>query len=301
MPKAIRQSEHGLPGGAARGHPACASADAVPSVPAQRVLETAATVTRTTETPAKPRVADKGTDPDKGERASTGSAVRAAKAERTAVKELNSILPWKASPEGTDDIAAEVILAEAKNGYDLLFLGLGAGTQSGAAKLPPGFEKIIRGFTGPVAVLLNPTHRNTASAPSLGKILVSMTGTDYSRFGAEVAVAIAKGCGATITALHISAPPTENDLLRHPKKLHRPGRALLAEIVALGQREGVRVLTKSLIRSAKEAAILHQTNLGGHQLIVMGTKARSGEEMHFGKRAETLIANARSPVLLLKS
>jgi nucleotide-binding universal stress UspA family protein len=114
-------------------------------------------------------------------------------------------------------------------------------------------------------------------------------------------VAIAKVCGATITALHISAPPTENDLLRHPRKLHRPGRALLAEIVVLGQREGLRVLTKSLIRSAKEAAILHRTNLCGHQLIVMATKARSGEEMHFCKRAETLIANARCPVLLLKS
>ena len=276
-----------------------APADAAPSVPAQRVIETAETVTRTTETPAKPRAADNGSDTDK--RDPIGSAVRAAKAERTAVKELISILPWKASPEGTDDIAAEVILAEAKNGYDLLFLGLPAGKQNGAAKLPPGFEKIIRGFTGPVAVLLNPTHRNTASAPSLGKILVPMTGTDYSRFGAEVAVAIAKGCGATITALHISAPPAENELLRRPKQLHRPGRALLAEIVALGQREGVRVLTQSLIRSAKEAAILHQTNLGGHQLIVMGTKARSGDEMHFGKSAETLIANARCPVLLLKS
>ena len=114
-------------------------------------------------------------------------------------------------------------------------------------------------------------------------------------------MAIAKVCGATITALHISAPPTENDLLRHPRKLHRPGRALLAEIVVLGQREGLRVLTKSLLQSAKEAAILHRTNLCGHQLIVMATKARSGEEMHFCERAETLIANARSPVLLLKS
>jgi hypothetical protein len=91
------------------------------------VVETAATVARTTEAPAKPLVADKGTDTDKGEGDPIGSAVRAAKAERTAVKELNSILPWKASPEGTDDIAAEVILAEVKNGYDLLFLGLPAG------------------------------------------------------------------------------------------------------------------------------------------------------------------------------
>ena len=276
---------------------AAAPADAAPSLPSQRVVEAAETAARTTGTPDKPRPADK----DASKSDPIGSAVRAAKTEQTAVTELISILPWKAPPEGTEDVAAEAILAEAKNGYDLLFMGLPAGMQNGSAKLPSGFEKIIRGFTGPVAVLLNPTGRHTAPVPSLGKILVPMTGTDYSRFGAEVAVAIAKGCGATITALHIAAPPNENDLLRRPKQLHRPGRALLAEIVALGQREGVRVLTKSLIRSAKEEAILHQTTLGGHQLIVMGTKARSGEELHFGKSAETLIANARCPVLLLKS
>ena len=276
---------------------AVAPADGASSIPSQRVLEAAETAARSTKAPDKSRAEENATirrDP-------IGSAVRAAKAEQTAVTELISILPWKASPEDTGDFAAEAILAEAKNGYDFLFLGLPAGAKGGASKFPPGFEKIIRGFTGPVAVLLNPTDRDSAAAPSLGKILVPMTGTDYSRFGAEVAVAIAKGCGATITALHISAPPTENDLLRHPKRLQRPGRTMLAEIVALGQREGVRVQTKALIRSAKEEAILEQTRLGGHQLVVIGTKAWSGEEMHFGKSAETLIANAHCPVLLLKS
>jgi nucleotide-binding universal stress UspA family protein len=46
---------------------------------------------------------------------------------------------------------------------------------------------------------------------------------------------------------------------------------------------------------------LHQATLGGHQLIVMGTKAHSAEELHFGRSAETLIANARCPILLIKS
>ena len=166
---------------------------------------------------------------------------------------------------------------------------------------PAGFEKIIREFPGPVAVLLNPAGRATASHPPLDKILVPMTGADYSRFGAEVAVAIAKGCGAAITALHVSVPPSETDLLRRAKQLRRPSRALLAEVVALGQRAAVRVLTKVLIRSAKEQAILREANVGRHDLIVIGTKAWSGEALHFGQSAETLIANARCPVLLLKS
>jgi Kef-type K+ transport system membrane component KefB/nucleotide-binding universal stress UspA family protein len=267
------------------------------STPSQRLLEAAESAAGAPETPDQSRTAHQeasASDPP-------GSAVSGTKAERIAVKELVSILPWKAQPEGADDHSSEAILAEAKNGYDLLFLGLAGGAEGGISNLPSGFQKIIRGFSGPVAVLLNPTGRDAASAPSLRKILVPMTGTDYSRFGAEVAVAIAKGCGATITPLHISAPPAENDLLRRPKQLHRSGRTLLAEIVALGQREGVRVLTKALIRSAKEEAILHQASSGGHQLIVMGTKAHSAEDLHFGKSAETLIANARCPMLLLKS
>ncbi len=259
-----------------------------PSDSSRRVIEAAETAARTVGKEIMPRDSD-------------GSAVSVAKAEQTAVTELITILPWKAPPDGAEDGVADAILAEVKNGYDLLFLSLPVAVKNGATKFPPSFEKIIRGFTGPVAVLINPTGRNHAPATSPGKILVPMTGTDYSRFGAEVAVAIAKGCGGTITALHIAAPPTENDLLRRPRQLHRPGRALLAEIVLLGQREGVRVLTKSLIRSAKDEAILHQATSGRHQLIVMGTKVRSGEELHFGKSAETLIANAQCPVLLLKS
>jgi nucleotide-binding universal stress UspA family protein len=277
---------------------AVAPAGADTSAQPLSVIEAAKTAERAAEASDKLRAADKETTT----RDPIGSAVRAAKAERTAVKELISILPWRAPAKGTRDAAAEAILTEAKNGYDLLFLGLPSETQSGVAKFPPGLERIIREFKGSVAVFLNPAdHNATPPALSLGKILVPMTGADYSRFGGEVAVAIAKGCGATITALHVAVPPTETDVLRRPKQLRRPGRALLGEIVALGQREGVRVLTKSLVRLAKEDAILHQAGVGGHQLIVIGTKAWSGEGLHFGQSAETIIVNARCPVLLLKS
>ena len=275
---------------------AVAASDEIPSAQS-RVLEAAETAARAVESPNTPRTTDPATDQSDP----LSVAMKAATAERTPVRELISILPWKAPPEGTPDVSSEAILTEAKNGYDFLFLGLDAGKKNGTVNFPPGFEKIIREFTGPVAVLLNPAGRGAFSAAPLGKILVPMTGADYSRFGAEVAVAIAKGCGATLTALHVSVPPTETDLLRHPQQLRRPSRALLAEIVALGKREGVRVLTKALVRSAKEDAILHQASVGGHHLIVIGTKAWSGEELHFGQSAETIIANARCPVLLLKS
>jgi K+:H+ antiporter len=166
---------------------------------------------------------------------------------------------------------------------------------------PTAIEKIVQGFAGPIAIALDRGIRNASSDTPLEKILVPTTGADYSRFGAEVAVAIAKGCGATITALNISAPPAENELLRRPNQLLRTGRALLGDIVALGEREGVRVMSKAFVGPAKESLILLQAILGRYQLIVIGTKAWSGEQLHFGQSAAALIENAPCPILLLKS
>jgi K+:H+ antiporter len=214
---------------------------------------------------------------------------------------LVSILPSKAHDDPTDEAYAEAILKEAKHGYGLLFLGLGAGSMATTHNFPSAIEKIVREFAGPIAIALHAGVRNASSDTPLEKILVPTTGADYSRFGAEVAVAIAKGCGATITALNISAPPVENELLRRPNQLLRTGRALLGDIVALGQREGVHVMSKVFVGPAKESLILRQASLGRHQLIVLGTKASSGNQLHFGQSAEALLENAPCPILIVKS
>jgi nucleotide-binding universal stress UspA family protein len=113
-------------------------------------------------------------------------------------------------------------------------------------------------------------------------------------------VAIAKGCGASITALHVSVS-LEGDLLRHPAGLLRTGRVLVADIEALGKREGAQVHPRSLMGRAKESALLRQVELGGHQLIVIGSKSQSTEQLHFGMSAMALIEKALCPVLIVKS
>src|ERR1700676_3942426 len=64
---------------------------------------------------------------------------------------------------------------------------------------------------------------------------------------------------------------------------------LLGEIDALGEREGVRMRSKAFVGPAKESAILRQATHGDDQLIVLGTKAWSGDRLHFGQSAEALI------------
>ena len=223
---------------------------------------------------------------------------KGAKTERTPVRELVSIVAVKAQDDTRDN--AEAILAEAKKGYGMLFLGLDTESKSTPLAFSTVIEKIVREFTGSIAIALNSRLRDRFDAP-LEKILVPTTGVDYSRFGVEVAVAIAKGCGATITALNISAPPAENELLRRPNQLLRTGRALLADVVALGERENVRVNSKALVGPAKGNLILRQASLGAHQLIVLGTKAWSGDPLHFGQSVQILAENAPCPILIVRT
>jgi nucleotide-binding universal stress UspA family protein len=178
-------------------------------------------------------------------------------------------------------------------------VGMDEGRATDASAFQAAVAKIVKEFKGHVAILVHgPRDRRDERCD---KILVPTTGTDYSRFGAEIAVAIAKGGGGSITALHVAPPPPESDLLRRPQKLQRPARALLDDIVALGEREGVQVISRAIVGAAKESAILRQAFRGGHRLIVLGTKAWSGEELHFGRSAEAIIENAPGPILVVKS
>ena len=267
--------------------------DGGPALPSQRVIEAAET--------AATAVAANATQKSTGIPDPTGAVPLAARTEGTPVRELISVAPQKQPDETTENPVATAILGEAKNGYSLLFLGLREGVTAGTTSFTPAIERIVREFAGPAAIFLQGTTRQASPDMPLERILVPTTGAEYSRFGAEVAVAIAKGCGAVITALHVSTPPAENDLLRRPQELLRTGRALIADIVALGQREGVRVMSKSLVAPAKESVILRQARLGGHQLIVLGTKAWSGNQLHFGHSVAAMLEHAPCPILIVKS
>jgi nucleotide-binding universal stress UspA family protein len=63
----------------------------------------------------------------------------------------------------------------------------------------------------------------------------------------------------------------------------------------------VDVAARHIMGLAKQSSILRQVRRGEHQLIVLGTKAWSDEELHFGHSTEAVIANARGPVLIVKS
>ena len=76
---------------------------------------------------------------------------------------------------------------------------------------------------------------------------------------------------------------------------------LLGDVVDFGEREGVLVRAKAFVGAAKASVILRQASLGKHDLIVLGTKASSGDQSSFGGSARALIAKVPCPILIVKS
>lgn len=140
---------------------------------------------------------------------------------QSATMDLVTVMQPKSRDEATEAKFAQAILDEVANGYGMIFIGTGPLAKTG--EFQDSLKKIVHDYKGPVALLFG-QHGTAGENEPLKKILVPTIGSDYSRFGAEIAVAIAKGCGASITALHVAVSP-EGSLLRQPAQLLRTGRA----------------------------------------------------------------------------
>lgn len=202
----------------------------------------------------------------------------------------------------TEDPAL-AILNEINNGYDLLFVGLEKALEApGKTRqtLSSSIEPIVREFKGPLAIAIAKENLEPAQAGSLN-ILVPITGTDYSRLAAEVAIAIAKGSGCKVTALNVSPPPDAALFAPEAKEHLRPGRAVLKDIKELGAREGVSVKTVAEVRRTAEPAILKQVRKGKHNLLVLGANVRSGEGLFFGHSVIVLLQKSNCSLLIVSS
>jgi Kef-type K+ transport system membrane component KefB/nucleotide-binding universal stress UspA family protein len=196
----------------------------------------------------------------------------------------------------------EVILGEAKKGFDMLFLGVEHALDDGAGTFSSQVAKIVQGFEGVTGVVVARGDYLRAAREGSFDILVPATGTDYSRRGAEVAIAIAKACKCRVTAMHVSHPPDETALVRRRPRADSD-KALLEDIRALGEREGVGVVPIALSRPNREKAILRQVRRGRHNLVVLGVKARpaTGERLSVGQSTAALVERLPCSVLIVIS
>ena len=189
------------------------------------------------------------------------------------------------------------ISSEARKGYDLLFAGLQS-TKSRSGAFNPEIARIAGAFEGPMAIVMGQGGHLDRPNDCGFDILVPVAGTDVSRRAAEVAVALARACGAAVTALYV-ANTAAGAKRRGSRSQHE--QAILKEIVQMADRYDVEVRTAVRSDVAPDAAILGQARRGGHDLIIMGVQRRPGDKLFFGDTAAAVFEKAKCSLLFLSS
>jgi Kef-type K+ transport system membrane component KefB/nucleotide-binding universal stress UspA family protein len=199
---------------------------------------------------------------------------------------------------------ADPIRSENRKGYGLLLIGREPGARG--AQFDPSIAQSAAGFSGPFAVVLAREAHRSAGLRAPLNILVPVTGTNVSRRGAELAVALAHGSRGSVTALHIAARavrPLRERLGglfgRQEEVDESANNPITDEIVQLARAYSVNV--RSAVRSHRDAetAILREIGAGRHDLLVMGVSQRPGEALNLGEVASVLLERAECSLVFL--
>jgi Kef-type K+ transport system membrane component KefB/nucleotide-binding universal stress UspA family protein len=198
------------------------------------------------------------------------------------------------------------IASEARKGYDLLVIGIEP-TRAADGEFADGVARLAAEFDGPFAIAAaRGPHREDPIGPGL-KILAPVTGTGFSRRGAEVALALARAGRGSVLALHVATAAE-----KRPAWQRRFGaawtvgtrdneKATLRDIVRLGEQLGVSVRTAARRHAAAEEAILRQLRIGKHNLIVMGVSPRTGSNLFFGSVPAAVLERSDCSILFVSS
>jgi Kef-type K+ transport system membrane component KefB/nucleotide-binding universal stress UspA family protein len=193
--------------------------------------------------------------------------------------------------------AAETITQEARKGFDLMIVGLKE-THDEEGVFDVSITRLAKDFTGPLAILVS---NDSDALPSLSnrlRILVPVNGTPTARNAAEVAFAIARPTGASVTALYVSAGSDFSQRAHAITRLQEE--AALKDIADLGERYKVTVRTALQPKVAADNAIL-KIAASGHGLIIMGVGRRPGEQLYFGNTASAILKKWKGTALLVAS
>jgi len=194
--------------------------------------------------------------------------------------------------------AKAAVVDEARRGYDLLLIGLDEPVGATGA-FHARVARAAAGFDGPVAVLVARGEHLRRPADAALSILVPVTGTEISRWAAEVAVALARGSGRPLRAIHVARAKPDAGAARHASPTRSRPEVILKEVVGLAERSGAELVTAVRVESAPEQAILREARHGRHNLIVMGVNRRPGEVLFFGDVAAAVLASSEASILFV--
>jgi Kef-type K+ transport system membrane component KefB/nucleotide-binding universal stress UspA family protein len=227
---------------------------------------------------------------------------------KAAAEDIRKAQPKEDEPAPVDvtvrifDVAAtEAVAAEAKKGYDLMFVGLeNPRTRTGA--FHKEIDRIAAAFPGPLAIVAAQGIHLKRSEQGPLNILVPVNGTEVSRRAAELAIAVAHALEARITALYVSGAKRDARGRRGGGSRERAQeQAILKEIVLLAEQYDHAVATRVRADQSPDEAVLTEAKRDGHNLIVMGVSRRPGDSLFFGETAAGIFEKSPISVVLVSS
>ena len=235
---------------------------------------------------------------EQADRQSAGGLKGAAKTTRKVDDEEVPLSPVEVmvrTPERPRELA---VASEAKKGYDLLFVGI-ENTRTRSGEFASDLARIVTAFAGPVALVAGQNLRPEHLAPA-SNILVAVTGNEVSRRAAELAIALARACNCSLTALYAANPGGMSPRrLRGNPAARTQARAILAEVVEMADRQDLKIKTALHAEVAPHQAILAQAKRSDCDLLIMGVSQRPGDKLFFGDTAAAVFKHAPNSIVFL--
>jgi Kef-type K+ transport system membrane component KefB/nucleotide-binding universal stress UspA family protein len=191
------------------------------------------------------------------------------------------------------------IAAEARKGYDLFVIGI-ANVRDPKGGFSRDLSRITQGFEGPLA--LADMRDRAHLARQRGRILIPVSGTEVSRRGAEVGLALARANDDQVTALYVTRTNSPAGRSSAARRLvtRRDELAVLNDIAALSERYDVPLRTSTRTDMAPDEAILREAGRG-YDLLVLGVSRRSGDLLFLGNTAAAVLERSPTSNLFVAS
>jgi K+:H+ antiporter len=204
--------------------------------------------------------------------------------------------PIEAAPRAKDRSVASDISAEIAKGYDLVLFGFER-LPAENANLKAILEAINESYKGARAFVVS-RARNPDMQPC---ILLPVTGADYSRRGAELAIALAAAAEVSLSVLLVSRAAAQNAWYRGRPEPSPEDQATIDAIRGVAEHYGVTIRPHIRAHDHPAKEILRFARRLGANLIVLGVKERPGPGPSFGPTGDTILRDAPSSVLLLST
>ena len=144
---------------------------------------------------------------------------------------------------------------------------------------------------------------------SVKKILIPVVKSEYNDKIISYAIILAKGSGASITAIHVldkSAIGGVGDVFgrrvdEYENEMRKRSQELLTEVQQVIEKQGIKTSIEIIGNKSVAQGIIDYARESGVDVIVIGTKGLTGvEKFMMGGVASTVINHAHCPVVAIR-